>query len=54
MVQESKYGQIMRNMKENGEKIRLTEEENSGMRMVIFMRENGKMIKLMDMEFIFM
>ena len=49
-----KYGQIMLSMKENGEKTKQTEEVNSGTQTVISTRENGKMIKLMDMELTYM
>ena len=50
MGQESKFGQIMPSMRENGEKIKPTGEESFGMLTVIFMKVNGKMTKLMDME----
>jgi hypothetical protein len=33
-------------MKENGRKIKHVEKESSGMWMVIFLKENGKMTKL--------
>lgn len=38
----------------NGAKIKPMEEANSGMQMVTFMRENGKMTKRMVMESTFM
>ena len=49
-----KYGLIMLDMKVNGEKIKLTVVESSGMLMVISMRVNGKMIKQMVMVSMFM
>ena len=50
MGQESKFGQIMPSMRENGEKIKPTGEESSGMLTVTFTKVNGKMIRLTDME----
>lgn len=41
-------------MRESGDIIRQMERESFGMLMGMFMRENGKMIKLMAMEYIFM
>lgn len=41
----------MQNMKENGEKTKLTEEVNSGTQTVISMKASGKMIKPMVTEF---
>lgn len=43
---EFKSGLMEPNMKESGLKIRLMERENSGMQMVTFTRENGKMTRL--------
>jgi hypothetical protein len=54
MVQVSRSGLITPDMKVNGEKIRQMGAENFGMQMVIFMKENGKMIKLMGTASIFM
>ena len=50
MDQESKSGRIMPSMRENGEKIKPTGEESSGMLTVTFTKVNGKMIRLTDME----
>ena len=47
-----KYGLIMQNTRENGEKIKPMVEESSGMPTVIFTRVNGKTTKPMDMVFI--
>jgi len=44
----------MQNMKVNGVKTKPMVVENSGMLMVIYMRENGKKIKQMDTVFTFM
>lgn len=41
-------------MRENGTIIKQMAEESSGMRMEMFMKANGKMIKLMVLEFISM
>jgi hypothetical protein len=49
-----KFGQTMLSMKVNGGKIRLMVKESFGMLMEIYMKENGRMIKLMDTEYIFM
>lgn len=43
---EFKSGLMEPNMKESGLRIRLMERENSGMQMVTFTRENGKMTRL--------
>jgi hypothetical protein len=48
MVMAYRFGQMVQDMKENGRKIRHMEKENSGMLMVMFLKEIGKMIKLMD------
>ena len=42
---EFKYGLIMQNMRVNGEKIKPTEEESSGMLTVISMKVNGRTTK---------
>lgn len=42
------------NMRENGVITKLTEKENSGMLMEMFMMDYGKMIKQMAMVFMFM
>lgn len=49
-----KYGLIMQNTKASGDKIKLTEEENFGMPMEIFMKGSGKTTKQTDMESTFM
>lgn len=54
MAQVFKSGLIMPGMKVNGGKIKQMVAENFGMQMEISMKENGKMIKLMDMASIFM
>lgn len=51
---EAKFGLMEQNMKANGSEIRQTGEESFGMLMVIFMMENGKMIKQTATEYIFM
>jgi hypothetical protein len=48
------YGQTGPNTKENGVSTKQMEEESFGMQTVISMKVFGKMIKQMDMEFIFM
>jgi hypothetical protein len=50
MVMEYRYGLTELNMRDIGLIIKLMEGENSGMQMVMFMMENGKTIKLMDLE----
>jgi hypothetical protein len=47
---EFKCGLITPSMKENGAKIKLMEEENSGTLMAISMKANGKMTKPMALE----
>ena len=42
---ESKFGQMVQNMKESGRTIKLMEKEHFGMQMVIFMKVNGLTIK---------
>ena len=54
MDQVFKFGLIMPGMKVNGGKIKQMVAENFGMQMEIYMKENGKMIRLMDMASIFM
>ena len=54
MAKEFKYGQMVRDMKENGKKIKLVVKVNLDMSMVMSLMVNGKMIKQMDTEFIFM
>ena len=44
----------MQNMKVNGVRTKLMVVGNSGTLMVIYTKENGRKIKLMDMVFIFM
>ena len=51
---EFKYGLIMQNMRENGEKIKLTGEESSGTLTEISMKVNGRMTKPTAMESISM
>lgn len=51
---ESNLGQMVLDMKVNGGITKLTERANSIMLMVIFLMANGKMTRLMDMEYIFM
>ena len=46
-----KSGQIMQNMRENGEKTKQTEEENFGTLMEISMKASGLAIKSMEREF---
>lgn len=46
MVQVFKYGLITLDMKENGAKTKQMVVESFGMLMEIFMKVNGKMIKL--------
>lgn len=41
-------------MKDNGRIIKLAVKENFGMLMVIFMKGNGKKIRLMVLEYIYM
>ena len=48
-----KSGQIMQNMRENGEKTKQTEEENFGTLMEISMKASGKMTKPMVTVFTF-
>ena len=47
MVQVVKFGQMVRDTKGNGAIIKQMEKENSGMQMVIFMKELGRKIKQM-------
>ena len=54
MVLELKFGQMGLNMKDNGKIIKLKEKVRFGMQKVMFMMENFKMIKQMDMEYIHM
>lgn len=49
----SKLGQMELNMKVVGEITKQKDKENSYMLMEIYLKENGLMIKLMDMVFIF-
>jgi len=54
MVKVYKHGPMGQNMKGNGKIIKLMAKVNFGMLMVIFLKEIGKMIKPMVMEFIYM
>ena len=54
MVMVCKYGQMERVMKVNGKTTELMVMESSFMLMVMFMKEIGSMIKLMDSVFISM
>lgn len=54
MEKVSKPGKTVPDTKVIGKIIKLMEKENFGMLMVMFLRENGKMIKLMAKVFIFM
>jgi len=54
MEEEFKFGLMEVNTKATGKMIKLTLEENFIMQMEIFMKENGLMIKPMDMESILM
>lgn len=54
MAKASRNGQMALFMKVNGLKINPPEKENLLMPMVMSMMDSGKMIKLMDMEFIYM
>lgn len=49
----SKLGLMVLNMKVVGEITKQKDKENSYMLMEIYLKENGLMIKLMDMVFIF-
>jgi len=51
MARVLKSGQMELDTKVFGEKIRLMVKENSGMSMETSLRENGKMIKPMDLVF---
>ena len=53
-VLEFKFGLMEQNMKVNGGIIKQTVKENFGMQMETFMRVSGKMIKQMDLEYMFM
>ena len=53
-VLEFKFGPMEQNMKVNGGIIKQTVKENFGMQMETVMRVSGKMIKLMDLEYMFM
>ena len=53
-VLEFKFGPMEQNMKVNGGIIKQTVKENFGMQMETFMRVSGKMIKQMDLEYMFM
>jgi len=48
MDRERKFGQMVQNMKVSGKIIKLMVKVLSGMFMVMFMRDIGKEIKLMD------
>jgi hypothetical protein len=52
MGSEYKYGQMVQNMKDFGEKIKQMEKGDLLIVMVMFMKESGKMIKLKDLEYI--
>lgn len=52
MGKESKYGKISLCMRAIGKMIELMEEEGLFMHQGMFMKDNGKMIKLMGMEYI--
>lgn len=54
MAQEFKLGLMVLDMKEIGKTTKRMVRENSGMLMEISSKGNGKMIKQMDMVFIFM
>ena len=49
-----RYGPMVQNMKDSGVLIKLTAEGNSGTLTETSMKASGKMIRLMDMEFMFM
>lgn len=51
MVEEYRYGKMGLTMKDIGKTIKLMEREDLFIQTEIFMRENGKMIKLMVMVF---
>ena len=51
MVEEYKYGKMGLTMKDIGKTIKLMEREDLFIQTEIFMRENGKMIKLMVVVF---
>jgi hypothetical protein len=53
-VEVYRYGLMVHVMKATGKIIRQTEEEDWSMQMVMFMREIGKMIRPMVMEYILM
>jgi len=50
----SKFGQMGRNMKDIGRRIRRMGRESSGTRMVTCLMDSGKMIRLMGTAFISM
>ena len=52
MATVSKHGQMVQDMKENGATTKQMDKESFGTLMAIFMRANGKTIKLRDMVFI--
>jgi hypothetical protein len=51
MVEEYRYGKMGLTMKDIGKTIKLMEREDLFIQTEIFMRENGKMIKLMVVVF---
>jgi hypothetical protein len=54
MALEFRYGQMAQNMKESGAETKPMAKESFGMWMEMCLMENGRMIKLMAMEFILM
>ena len=53
MDMEYKYGLMEQDMRVIGNITKLVERESFGMQMEMYLKDNGKMIKRMDMEFIF-
>ena len=53
MVEASKSGQMGRNIKDFGKMIRPKEEADLSTVMEMYIKVNGKMIKLMEKEYIF-
>jgi hypothetical protein len=52
MGMEHRYGQMEQSMKVNGRMIKHMVKESSGILMVIYLKENGSLTRLMAMEFI--
>jgi hypothetical protein len=50
----NKFGLMVLNIREIGRKIKLRVKENLHIQIVMSIKVNGKMIKLMDMEYLYM